>query len=238
MATHDTDPQRASKAPVPEGEATTEPGDAAADDGSSAFAASLLADLAKAPLPAADVRETEGHAAAAYAVAPHRPPRAHDKTIENAAVVVATTTDPIPAPALGRDEPTVSASRGFTTVPSARSRSKRRVVVASVAGAIAAGALALAVVGLAKPDAPDATTPPPPPSASPSLTASPPPPPSSFPPPASAPVPATSPSAPAIVTAAPAARPAAKPPTTSRPAATTSPRPRPSATFAEPDRTF
>lgn len=240
MATHDTDPQRAHAAFPSTDDGATQPGGAPTDEGSSAIAESLLADLARAPLPTDNVRETEGHAAAAYAVAPHRPPRANEKTIETAAVVVATT-EPGDRPLPLAEETTVPVgTRLVETTPSARTRSSRRILVASIGGAVAAAAIAVAIVVFGSP----------PPAPTPAPTAAAPTTPASIDAlPAPSPAPASSPSttvsgtASASVTAsatttgsprttaktAPAPRPT--PPSSARP-------PRPSGTFAEPDRSL
>lgn len=149
MATHDTDPKNDTIVSPPDEDRTTMDPASPDEDGSSAFAESLLADLAKAPLPAQDVRETEGHAAAAYAVPPHRPPRANEKTIENAAVVV-NTTQPLPDA-----EPTVRGGALLvSTTPSARAQQQqRRVLYASLGGAVAAAMIALVAVLLVRPRA-------------------------------------------------------------------------------------
>lgn len=249
MASHDTDPHRAEPRLASDDETRTDPADATTDEGSSAFAQSLLADLARAPLPADNVRETEGHAAAAYAVAPHRPPRANEKTIETAAVVIETT-EPVPRPLPAAQETTVPGARLVATTPSARAKSSRRVVFASIGGAAVAAAIAIGVVVLGGPSHPAAAPAPATTASSPASVTAP-----ADPPPASPatnstastgdPAPAASPSAAASVStssmiATPAApRPTAKPAPSARPSAPAPARPaKPSGNFAEPDRSF
>ncbi len=254
MATHDTDPHRAQPPFPSHDEARTDPGDATTDEGSSAIAESLLADLARAPLPADNVRETEGHNAAAYAVAPHRPPRANDKTIETAAVVVETTTEPLPVPLPATQETTVpGGARLVATVPSERARSSRRIVLASIGGAVVAAAIAILVVVLGGPEAGSsastpssaATAAPPPPAPSPSAATSASPDPSPSPsiaattPPATATTATAASSMTASSTTTAAPRASAKPAGTARPSPPPSARPpRPPGNFAEPDRSF
>jgi hypothetical protein len=159
MATNDTDPQRIP--PSEEDASSTDPGappDAAAD-----VAAGLLADLAKTSVPTEEVSETEGHAAAAYALAAHRPPRANDKTVENPAVFVNATV-PLPQPPssarvkLGPPAPSVVSMNGAPTVPGGarlfertslgeRARKQTRILLASIAGVVVAGLVAILVVG-------------------------------------------------------------------------------------------
>jgi hypothetical protein len=216
VATHDTDPQ------------TTEPGSPPDEAQDAENAAALIGNLAKAPLPAEDVRETEGHVAAAYAGAPHRPPRPTDKTVENAAVFVNATVpmSPPTPPDPMRTAPTVAGGRLLPTVASAavRERDKRSIVIASVAGAVAAALLALVLV-LAFTRAPSSL------SSSSSTSAEPAPSPTPvpmMPPEPTTPVTAVAPTP--TTTASP--KPAPTSSTHTRPSA------KPSATFAAPDRTF
>jgi len=214
VTTNDTDPQ------------STEPGAPPDDAEDAENAAALIGSLAKAPLPAADVRETEGHVAAAYAGAPHRPPRPTDKTVENAAVFVNATvpmSPPTPSDPM-RTAPTVAGGRLLPTVASAavRERNNRSVIIASVAGAIAAALLALVLVLVFTRS----------PSPSSSSSASVEPAPSPTPVPWMPPEPSTP-----VTAVAPA------PTTTSSPKPTSSvhggrPSPKPSSTFAAPVRTF
>jgi hypothetical protein len=159
MSTHDTDPQRSSllagladtTEPGPPPEATgTDPSNSGAD---SRLAASLLADLAKAPLPTEGVRETEGHSAAAVAIGAHRPPRpTDDGTIEPA--VLLNTTEPLPVPIVIVAGPGAAQGPGgrrsvqqYSTVPSARTHRRQTVAVGIViAIAVLAAGLVVALV--------------------------------------------------------------------------------------------
>jgi hypothetical protein len=183
MATNDTDPQ----APPPfdtDASSTdpTDPGnppDAAAD-----VAASLLADLARGSLPRTDVRETEGHVAAAYAARPHHPPRANEKTVENAAVLVNATVPlarpsasasgsaaapagrglgpPAPSVVSMSGAPTVPGSRAFEmTSPGERARYRTRVILASIGGALVAAVVALGLLAVSSSSSSSSSSPPP-----------------------------------------------------------------------------
>ena len=138
MSTHDTDPHAAPSIK----EADTERRDREGVDEGSAIAASLLADLARAPLPAPQVSETSGHAAASYAAPAHKPPRAIDTTLEDPAVIV-NATAPLPVPR-GPSLP-LRGDALAVTVASTRVQRRRRVLLASVIATSAALAAALVV---------------------------------------------------------------------------------------------
>lgn len=207
MSTHDTDPQRSSlfagsgdktePGPPPETAGTAPEGETDAQ-----LAAALLADLAKAPLPTDGVRETEGHSAAAVALAAHRPPRATDDGALEPAVLL-NTTDPLPRPApmlIGVPVPPIGLqeSKGlevrrsavqYSTVPSARVHRRQTaaiVIVVAVAALAAAAIVAFVPSGATLPPEPAALTTPP-----------------------AVSIAALAPGLPASVTAATAARPAA-----------------------------
>jgi len=140
MTSHDTDPDNTIPSP-PEGSSGGEGGERAVE--------SLLADLARAPLPVEGVSETSGQMAAAVAIGPHRPPRATEGTdLARDPAVVLNTTEPLAAavPALPppqtndttRDiEPPrpYRAAAVHTTTPSKRVRSTRMVYLAFAAAA-------------------------------------------------------------------------------------------------------
>lgn len=236
MATNDTDPQRTE--PFADDASRTEPGAPPPDAGGD-VAASLLADLAKAPLPE-EVAETEGHVAAAYAAAPHRPPRANDKTVENPAVFINATVPLPPPPSSGRQKlgppapsvvsmnaaPTVPGGpRLFdTTEPGERTRNQTRVILASIAGVVVAALIAIVILVVSSPARPPSAV-----VASPSSTP-----------------PALSPDPPVVVTPPPPATiigsSAPAPVATTKPTHNGNARPQPtsrsSGTFADPDRTF
>jgi hypothetical protein len=253
MATNDTDPQR--DQPFHDDTSRTEPGgpppphppDAASN------AASLLAGLAESAQPTQDVRETEGHVAAAYAAAPHRPPRPNEKTVENPGVFINATV-PLAAPPpssgrvkLGPPAPPVVSMKGDPTVlggarlveaiqnqtdPGERARNQLRVYFAAIGGVVVAGLIAIAVMIVMRPPANPAPSPSPPASA-PTV--------SSAAPSIDEADPVATASSPASPTASPA--PSAAPTVTAKPTGHARPRgssslpsSRPSGTFAEPDR--
>lgn len=219
-------------------------------------AASLLRDLAGAPLPVDGVRDTHGHSAAAFTLGAHKPPRRHATPTPTPAVVLSTT-QPMAAAHVPDDAPDQEAglrrerpNRSATTVPRANARPRRP---GGASGVLAAVAAFVAVVGIVtwavRPHAstaPDVTSP-----AAPSFTAS-------AVAPASPVAPATAaPSAPSEASAAPtvsasaATTPAvASPRTSARPAGSASPlpsaspsppsssRPSPTPHVVEPERTF
>jgi len=166
MATNDTDPQRTN--PFADDASRTEPG-APPEADASAVAAGLLADLAKTP-PPEQVSETDAHVAAAYAVAPHRPPRANDKTVENPAVFINATVPLPPPPSSGRVKlgppaPSVVSMKGALTVPGGarlyeagqaeitepgeRARTQMRVLLACIAGVVVAAVIAIVILAIA-----------------------------------------------------------------------------------------
>lgn len=250
MATNDTDPQR--EQPIHDDTSRTDPDGASASD-----AAALLAGLAETAQPAPNVPETEGHVAAAYAGAPRRPPRPNDKTVENPAVFINATV-PLPPPPssshhkLGPPAPPVVSMKGDPTVlggarlfealqnqtdPGERARNQLRVYFAAIAGVIVAALIAITVLVLQR--TPKAVT-----SSSSSSSSSAPSTESPSTPPATAVVtPSTAPTVAPTPTPSSAAALTATPPTLTtkptqgRPHGSASPTsPRPSATFAEPDR--
>jgi len=247
--TNDTDPQR--EEPVHD-----DPTHASRDE---ANAAALLAGLAESAQPTQDVAETEGHVAAAYAAAPHRPPRANEKTVENPAVFINATV-PLPPPShpssghqrLGPPAPPVVSMKGDPTVlggarlfealqnqtdPGERAKNQMRIYFAAIGGVVIAGLITITVLLVQRAPSNDV-----PPSASATGTNAPP----VITSGTSAPVVVES-SAPApTVATSPAALPSTTTPTTST---TTAPKasahgrphgsstaPRPSGNFAEPDR--
>lgn len=258
MATNDTDPQR-TKAFADDG-SRTEPGapplaDDAADGPSNA--ASLLAGLAQSAQPQQDVRETEGHVAAAYAAAPHRPPRANDKTVENPAVFINATV-PLPEPpSSGRQKlgppaapfvrmngaPTVPGGarlfegieRNETTDPGERTKNQVRLYLACIAGIVVAGLIAVGILVLVQRSAPAPSTSIPSPSLAPTVV-DPQPVVSVVPSSASSPSSSTTASPPASSPASTIPAVTTKPPPHSRPQGSSSPSPRHSGNFAEPDR--
>ena len=246
--TNDTDPQR--EQPIHDDVSRTEPDSASAN---AANAASLLAGLSGDAQPTQDVAETEGHVAAAYAVAPHRPPRPNEKTVENPGVFINATV-PLPQPPssghvkLGPPAPPVVSMKGEPTVlggarlvealanqtdPGERAKNQLRVWFAAIAGVMVAALIAIAILMSAR-----ATT-----TTTPTVTSA-------------APTPSVSASAPPIVAATasteiPPSAPATTTPTTTTTTTTTtattkptshgrphgsSPAPRSSGNFAEPDR--
>ena len=246
--TNDTDPQR--EQPFHDDTSRTEPGappltaTAAADP--SADAAALLAGLAPSPQPTPEVPETEGHVAASYAAAPHRPPRPNDKTIENPAVFINATV-PLPQPPssgrqkLGPPAAPVVSMKGDPTVlggarlfehlanqtdPGERSRNQLKIYLASIAGIVVAALIVIVVLAVAQRSSNT--------NAAPSASA------------ASAPLPPLPIPSPVVTsTTAPSATTSATPSPTTPPVVTTkphvrphgtSPAARPSGTFAEPDR--
>ncbi len=267
MRTQDTDPRRSSlvagtgdttePGPPPEGSGTLPDGETDAQR-----AASLLADLAKAPLPTEGVRETEGHTAAAIALPAHRPPRAMKNGGVEPAVLV-NVTEPLPRSGPMRVDVPVPPSvwpetKGLagrrsavqhSTVPSARVHRRQTAAIVIV---IAVAALAAAALAALVPREPSPT----PSGGGPAVQATSAAPPSapSAPPataPATAPAPAPPPAtATATVAAAPPAQPSAPSParapatgsataSTPHPAGSAPRAPRsPSGGFEEPDRNF
>lgn len=237
MKSDDTEPG----APPPGGEAT-DPGsppshveETSPDDGE--VAASLLRDLAAAPLPVDGVRDTHGHSAAAFAVGAHKPPRRHATPTPSPAIVLSTT-QPMAAAHVSREAPDQEESvrrerpnRSATTVPRANARPRRPAGASGILAAVAGFAAVVGIVAWAvrphESTATDVTSP-----AAPSFTAS-----------------AISPSAVASATAsvsasAPSASPVASPrasarpsrPPSALPSAPASPSPTPH--VVEPERTF
>lgn len=243
MPTNDTDPQR--EQPFHDDTSRTDPdGDGASD------AAALLAGLAEGSQPAPNVPETEGHVAAAYAAAPRRPPRPNDKTIENPAVFINATV-PLPPPPssshhkLGPPAPPVVSMKGDPTVlggarlfealqnqtePGERARNQMRIYFAAIAGVVVAALIAITVLAIQRSPKPTASSPTSSPSAAPvdPSTAS-----AAVVPQPTAPIIAPAPSS-AVVPPTPTV---VTKPTHGRPHGSGTPTsPRPSATFAEPDR--
>ncbi len=169
MAAHDTDPEN-TLPNAPDGAA-----------GEDASVESLLADLARAPLPVEGVNSTDGHMAASVAVAAHRPPRAMRVTAaavdaHDMPAVVVNTTQPMGAPAraeaaspiagvttrmpLARDtvvdapEDRTRGAASYTTTPSARVRSTQRTYLAVVAGIVVAIGIAVPLFFLGRTTAP------------------------------------------------------------------------------------
>lgn len=257
MATNDTDPQRTE--PYGDDASRTEPGAppvASTPDDASSAAASLLAGLAESAQPIQDVAETKGHVAAAYAAAPHRPPRPNDKTIENPAVYINATVPLNPDPPSSSRQrlgppaapfvsmngaPTVpggarlleSIERNETTEPGERVKNQMRVVLACIAGVVVAGLIAIGILALVQRRPPEIAPSPAVVVPSASVMA----------PSAVAPQPIVE-TAPTSTATTPSSRSASSPPTlTTKPSApvrsqgsSTTPTPRPSGTFAEPDR--
>ncbi len=114
-------------------------------------AASLLRDLAGAPLPVDGVRDTHGHSAAAFTLGAHKPPRRHATPTPTPAVVLSTT-QPMAAAHVPDDAPDQEAglrrerpNRSATTVPRANARPRRP---GGASGVLAAVAAFVAVVGI------------------------------------------------------------------------------------------
>lgn len=262
MATNDTDPQRTQ--PFADDASRTEPGavpvanDASPD--ASSDAASLLASLAETSQPLQDVPETEGHIAAAYAAAPHRPPRPNDKTVENPAVFVNATVPLLdPPPSSSRQKlgppaapfvsmngaPTVPGGarlfedlqRNETTEPGERAKNQMRIYLACIAGVVVAGLIAVGILTLVQSKSPSTSTSTS--SAVPSASAAPP---ITPPQPVVTVAPTGTTTATATTTATTAAAaPSPAPTVTTKPTTPVRPHgsstsPRPSGTFAEPDR--
>ncbi|MBX3192021.1 MAG: hypothetical protein KF819_33835 [Labilithrix sp.] len=122
--------------------------DEAAPKRAESDAASLLADLARAPQAVDGVAETAGHMAAAAAVGPHRPAASRAAVVDERAVVV-NITQPLPhvtrAPNDADTIEDLPRPLQYSTVPSLRAQSKRRwyvgcAIVAAVALGVGGGA--------------------------------------------------------------------------------------------------